>query len=137
MKSTKVRTIANQTILFMALGFAMPLTWALDAQGFQKQYSDEAKQPASITRGEKFFTSKHGKEWSCATCHNAPPTTDGKHASTDKTIAPLAPSYNAKRFTDEAKVNKWFKRNCNDVLARECSPLEKADVMAYLNNLKK
>jgi cytochrome c peroxidase len=137
MKSTKVRTIANQTILFMALGFATPLVWALDAQGFQKQYSDEAKQSASSTRGEKFFTSKHGKEWSCATCHNAPPTSDGKHASTDKTIAPLAPSYNAKRFTDEAKVNKWFKRNCNDVLARECSPLEKADVMAYLNNLKK
>lgn len=137
MKSTTVRTIANQTILFMALGFATPLVWALDAQGFQKQYSDEAKQSASIARGEKFFTSKHGKEWSCATCHNAPPTSDGKHASTDKTIAPLAPSYNAKRFTDEAKVNKWFKRNCNDVLARECSPLEKADVMAYLNNLKK
>jgi len=65
-----------------------------------------------------------------------PPTKDGKHASTDKVISPLAPAYNNKRFTDEAKVNKWFKRNCNDVLNRECSALEKADVMAYLNSLK-
>ncbi|MEY4624482.1 MAG: Cytochrome c-type protein precursor [Pseudomonadota bacterium] len=137
MKSRKLSAITARAMILLSLGLAMPVTWALDAQGFQKQYSDEAKQSASSARGEKFFTSKHGKEWSCATCHNAPPTSDGKHASTDKTIAPLAPSYNAKRFTDEAKVNKWFKRNCNDVLARECSPLEKADVMAYLNNLKK
>ncbi|MEY4481474.1 MAG: Cytochrome c-type protein precursor [Pseudomonadota bacterium] len=137
MKSRKLSAITARAMILLSLGLAMPVTWALDAQGFQKQYSDEAKQSASSARGEKFFTSKHGKEWSCATCHNAPPTSDGKHASTDKTIAPLAPSYNAKRFTDEAKVSKWFKRNCNDVLARECSPLEKADVMAYLNNLKK
>jgi hypothetical protein len=65
-----------------------------------------------------------------------PPTKEGKHASTDKSISPLAPAFNSKRFTDEAKVNKWFKRNCNDVLGRECSSLEKADVMAYLNSLK-
>lgn len=137
MKSKKIRMIAARGMILLSLGLTAPFSWALDAQGFQKQYSAEAKKPASSARGEQFFTSKHGKEWSCATCHNAPPTTDGKHASTDKTIAPLAPAYNAKRFTDEAKVNKWFKRNCNDVLARECSSLEKADVMAYLNNLKK
>jgi hypothetical protein len=29
-------------------------------------------------------------------------------------------------------VEKWFKRNCNDVLARACTPAEKADVLAYL-----
>ena len=63
-------------------------------------------------------------------------TKEGKHASTDKSISPLAPAFNSKRFTDETKVNKWFKRNCNDVLGRECSSLEKADVMAYLNSLK-
>ena len=110
--------------------------WAIDAALLEKQYSLEAKQPSSVARGEKFFTSKHGKEWSCASCHGAPPTKEGKHASTDKAISPLAPAFNSKRFTDEAKVNKWFKRNCNDVLGRECSFLEKADVMAYLNSLK-
>jgi hypothetical protein len=31
-----------------------------------------------------------------------------------------------------AKVDKWFRRNCNDVLKRECTPVEKADVLAWL-----
>jgi Domain of unknown function (DUF1924) len=43
---------------------------------------------------------------------------------------------NPKAFTDSAKVDKWFRRNCKDVLARECSAGEKADVLAYLNSLK-
>jgi hypothetical protein len=135
---SKVLSIsAKKAVAVTLLSLISNFGWALDAQSFQQQYSLEAKQVASAIRGEKFFTSKHGQEWSCATCHNAPPTSDGKHASTDKNIAPLAPAFNAKRFTDEAKVNKWFKRNCKDVLSRECTPLEKADVMAYLNNLKK
>jgi hypothetical protein len=48
----------------------------------------------------------------------------------------LAPAFNAKAFTDTAKVDKWFKRNCKDVLSRECSAQEKADVLAYLINIK-
>jgi hypothetical protein len=111
--------------------------WALDAGMLEKQYAAQANQPPSVTRGEQFFQAKHGKEWSCASCHKAPPTSDGQHASTNKLITPLAPAVNPKRFTDEAKVNKWFKRNCNDVLGRECTALEKADVMAYLNSLKR
>ena len=87
---------------------------------------------ASAERGRVFFTSKHGGEWSCSSCHNAPPTTEGKHASTNKPIAPMAPAFNAKAFTDEAKVDKWFRRNCKDVVSRECSAAEKADVLAYL-----
>ena len=39
-------------------------------------------------------------------------------------------------FTSTAKVDKWFRRNCNDVLSRECTAVEKADVLAYLNALK-
>jgi cytochrome c peroxidase len=137
---TELRILSSfrkKAITFTFLNLMSSFSWAVDAQNLQQQYSNEAKQVASAARGEKLFTSKHGKDWSCATCHNAPPTTDGKHASTDKTIAPLAPAFNAKRFTDEAKVNKWFKRNCNDVLTRECTPLEKADMMAYLNTFKR
>ena len=126
----------TNNLLIIILGFFVAKAWAIDAVSLGKQYTIDAKQAASILRGEKFFTSKQGKEWSCASCHGAPPTKEGKHASTDKTISPLAPAFNSKRFTDEAKVNKWFKRNCNDVLGRECSFLEKADVMAYLNSLK-
>jgi hypothetical protein len=51
-------------------------------------------------------------------------------------IAPLAPAFNAKAFTDTAKVDKWFHRNCKDVLSRECNAAEKADLLAYLNGLR-
>jgi hypothetical protein len=60
----------------------------------------------------------------------------GKHASTGKPIAAMAPAFNAERFTDPAKTEKWFRRNCNDVIGRECSAGEKADVLAWLLSLK-
>jgi hypothetical protein len=64
------------------------------------------------------------------------PTQTGKHASTGKPIAPLAPAFNRERFVDAAKTEKWFRRNCNDVMGRECSPAEKADVISWLRTLK-
>lgn len=87
-------------------------------------------------RGEAFFNARHGKDWSCASCHGARPVQPGRHSVTGKTIEPLAPAFNAQRFTDVAKVEKWFRRNCNDVLGRECSAGEKADVLAWLQTLK-
>ncbi len=99
-------------------------------------WSAQAGTPGSAARGQTFFNAKHGGEWSCASCHGQPPTQEGKHASTGKPIAPLAPAFNPKAFTDTAKVDKWFRRNCKDVLARECSAGEKADVLAYLSSLK-
>jgi hypothetical protein len=59
----------------------------------------------------------------------------GRHAKTGKTIAPLAPAANPERFTSLSQSEKWFKRNCNDVLARECTAQEKGDVLAYLMQL--
>lgn len=100
------------------------------------QWNAQAGTPGDASRGQAFFNNKHGGEWSCASCHGTPPTGAGKHASTGKAIDPLAPAFNPKAFTDSARVEKWFRRNCKDVLARECSPAEKADVLAYLNGLK-
>jgi len=91
----------------------------------------------SASRGEQFFKATHGAEWSCTSCHGNDATATGKHAKTSKLIEPLAPAANAKRFTDPAKVEKWFKRNCNDVLNRACTAQEKGDVLAYLLTLKK
>ena len=99
-------------------------------------WSTQAGAPGNPDKGKAFFTSTHGAEWSCASCHGKPPTGEGKHASTGKAIAPLAPAFNPKAFTDSAKVEKWFRRNCKDVLARECNASEKADVLAYLTSLK-
>jgi hypothetical protein len=91
---------------------------------------------SSPTRGEQFFNKKHGKEWSCASCHENPPNHDTKHIVTGKVIKPLSPNVNPERFIDQAKADKWFKRNCNDVLARECTTQEKADVLAWLMTVK-
>jgi hypothetical protein len=99
-------------------------------------YSAQAGTTASPQRGEQFFNTIHGKEWSCASCHGAAPMQAGKHASTGKPIGALAPSANAQRFGDAAKVEKWFRRNCNDVLGRECSAAEKADVISWLIGLR-
>ncbi len=91
---------------------------------------------AAAQRGQRFFSQTHGREWSCASCHGAAPTQGGRHAVTGKAIAPLAPAFNPERFSDAAKTEKWFRRNCQDVLGRECTAAEKADVKAWLFSLK-
>lgn len=124
--------------VLVSLLLASAMSWAGDTTAVQQQerWSAEAGAPAGAERGRSFFVNRHGGEWSCSSCHGTPPTAEGKHASTGKRIPPLAPAFNAKAFTDSAKVDKWFRRNCKDVLSRECSAAEKADVLAYLNSLK-
>jgi len=99
-------------------------------------YAQAAGQAPQAVRGQQFIDAIHGKEWRCSTCHTKQPTAEGMHASTHKAITPLAPATNPKRFTDSAKTEKWFRRNCNDVLGRECTAAEKADVLAWLIGLK-
>lgn len=90
----------------------------------------------SAQRGEAFFKSTHGSEWSCSSCHTSNPLGTGKHARTGKSKAPLAPAADPERFTDSGVVDKWFRRNCNDVLGRLCTAKEKGDVLQYLMSLK-
>lgn len=99
-------------------------------------WSDQAGSAGDPVRGRAFFEARHGGEWSCASCHGVPPTRPGRHAATGKPMDPLAPAHNPRAFTDSARVEKWFRRNCRDVLARECRPSEKADVLAYLAALQ-
>ncbi len=100
------------------------------------QYQQAAGQKADRLRGQKFFNATASNDLSCASCHGTSAAQPGKHASTGKSIAPLAPLVNPERFSDSAKVEKWFRRNCKDVLNRECTPLEKADVVAYVKEIK-
>mgnify|MGYP001046120898 CR=1 FL=1 len=90
----------------------------------------------SAARGAAWFNSSNGTDWSCATCHTDNPLAGGRHAVTGRTIAPLAPAANPARLTEVAKIEKWFRRNCNDVLRRDCTAAEKGDVIAYLTSLK-
>ncbi|MCH2222803.1 MAG: DUF1924 domain-containing protein, partial [Dechloromonas sp.] len=55
---------------------------------------------------------------------------------TGKAIRPLAVSANGERLSDPAKVEKWFGRNCKEVLGRACSAAEKADFVAYMSEAR-
>ena len=128
----------SKTAHALALAAALLAPAAHAATTPQEQlagYAQAAKTPGDASRGQQFFTTRHGAEWSCSSCHTDKPTVDGKHAVTSKRIGPLAPAFNAERFTDEAKTEKWFRRNCKDVAGRECTPGEKADVLAWLLTL--
>ncbi len=89
----------------------------------------------SAQRGAAFYQRNFNvsaKLRSCDSCHSANPMQGGRHVVTDKPIRPLAPAANAERLSDPAKVEKWFRRNCTEVVGRECSAAEKADFVAYL-----
>ncbi|MEW6167647.1 MAG: DUF1924 domain-containing protein [Pseudomonadota bacterium] len=101
----------------------------------QAHRDDAAFAGFSAARGRAFFAARHGGKWSCSSCHTTDPRQGGRHAATGKVIAALAPSANPKRLRDPAKVEKWFRRNCKDVLERECTAAEKGDVITYLMSL--
>lgn len=84
---------------------------------------------------KSFISTKSTQPRSCASCHSAEPRDPGRHVRTGKTIAPLAPSVNTKRLTDEKQIRKWLMRNCKWTLGRECSADEKAAVLVYLQSL--
>ena len=113
-----------------------PVTHAATPAELEAAYTAQAGAPVNPERGRTLFTTTHGREWRCSSCHGAVPTQPGHHAATGKPIAALAPAFNAERFTDAAKVEKWFRRNCNDVVGRECTAAEKADVLSWLRTLK-
>lgn len=125
-----------------ALLLAQP-AFAVTPAEIQSSLEAEARKSApgfagfSAARGERFFNATHGNDWSCASCHTQNPMAAGRHAKTGKDITPLAPAANAQRFADPDKVEKWFRRNCGDVLGRACSAAEKGDVVAYLRSLVK
>lgn len=91
----------------------------------------------SAQRGQAFFAANHtgGKPDtpSCTICHTSDPTREGQTRA-GKQIAPMAVSMTPDRFTDAEKVAKWFARNCNGVLGRDCTAVEKGDFITYLSS---
>ncbi len=139
MKYSAVQRSPFSAFLFslglVCMGIA-PVTHAATPAEQLAGYTAQAGAPAVPARGQQFFNARQGREWSCASCHGAVPTQASKHASTGKPISALAPAFNTERFTDPAKTEKWFRRNCNDVAGRECTAAEKADVLSWLLTLK-
>ena len=133
---TRSETIRRSIAVLLAGVALTPPTHAATPAELEAAYTAQAGAPASLERGQALFTSRHGREWSCSSCHGTVPTRAGSHAATGKPIATLAPAFNAERFADAAKTEKWFRRNCNDVMGRECTAAEKADVLSWLRTLK-
>lgn len=124
-------------ILMAALGLALPALAETPAE-LLAGYQAKAASPASPERGKTLFTTNFGQAmgWSCSSCHTADPTRNGKDEVSEKPIKPMAPAANPKRFTDRSKVENSFRLNCKDVVGRECTAQEKADVLSWLISLK-
>ncbi len=108
-------------------------TYAADAAARQPGFTPSAK------RGETLFRQRfalNDKMPACTSCHTDNPLNAGQHAVTGKAIRPLAVAVNGERFADPAKVEKWFGRNCKEVVGRACTPGEKADFVAYMSAVR-
>lgn len=107
--------------------------YATEAAAQQAGFTPSAK------RGEAFFRQRfahNDKMPACTSCHTDNPLNAGQHAVTGKAIRPLAVAGNGERFSDPAKVEKWFGRNCKEVVGRACTPGEKADFVAYMSEVR-
>jgi hypothetical protein len=124
-------SIAGLLLVCVSIAQAADINQTLD------NYRSEGATAFSADHGKAMWTEQHsieGQKRSCSSCHTANPASPGKHAKTGKGIDPMAASVNPERYTDTAKIAKWFKRNCKWTLGRECTPQEKGDFLTYLNN---
>ena len=101
----------------------------------QQEYKAAGAGPFSADKGQQMWTAKHmnkeaGKEISCQTCHTEDLKKSGKHMKTGKVIG--AEALIRWQHPDIKFINKWFLRNCKQVLGRECTPQEKGDFLEYL-----
>ena len=129
----------------VALAAPVVVAQAATAQQLLGGYAAQAarEMPAftqfSAARGAEFYRAERpradGVKAGCAGCHTADPRASGRTRA-NKDIAPLAPVANPQRFTDPAQVEKWFGRNCKDVLERDCTAQEKGDFIAYLLSVR-
>jgi Domain of unknown function (DUF1924) len=131
MKYLYILMILFATLLMTSAAFATSASDELFAR-----YKSEGATGFDAGRGNKNWTKETkgegGEVMSCTKCHGDDLSKEGKHHKTGKLIKPMAPSANAERFTDAKKIEKWFKRNCNDVWARECTAQEKGDILKFL-----
>ncbi len=107
----------------------------LDFYASEAKASDPGFGGFSAERGEHLFRTHFstGKPDtpSCTTCHTTDPTKAGQTRA-GKDIEPMAASANSKRYSDQAKAEKWFGRNCNNVVGRDCTATEKGDFITFM-----
>jgi len=131
-------------LAFSLLVASLPLAasaGALEDQLARYATAAKAENPGfagfSAARGEKLYATEFGlgkpDTPSCTTCHGKDPRAPGQ-ARSGKRIDPVALSVSPGRYADPAKVEKWFKRNCNEVLGRACTAQEKGDWLSFVGS---
>lgn len=136
----------NLKICTIVLAATLPLATASFAgprEDLLARYEAAAKEatPAfagfSAERGQALHQKKFGSGKpdtpACTSCHSDSPGNPGR-TKAGKAIEPMAVSAAPSRYMDPAKVEKWFKRNCTEVIGRECSALEKGDWLSYMTS---
>ncbi|MEJ5212172.1 MAG: DUF1924 domain-containing protein [Burkholderiales bacterium] len=129
-----------KTVTFTLLLFSAGSALAAPPAELLAHYRTEAMGSApqfvpSAQRGAAFYARRFNVSAgmpACTSCHTDDPTQPGRHVITDKAIRPLAPAANPERFTDLARAEKWFGRNCREVVGRACTAAEKADLVAFM-----
>lgn len=124
-----------------ALALSAPGAFAGARDEVLARYANEARAAeagysgASAANGEqlhrKRFAGGKPDTPACTSCHGDDARAAGR-TKAGKAIEPMAVSVSPGRYTDPAKVEKWFRRNCLEVLGRECTPREKADWLAWM-----
>lgn len=134
-----MRTISTAALLLASLACHAETPQQIRQTYVAEAASQQAGFTPSAKRGEVLFRQRfaiNDKMPGCTSCHTDNPLNAGQHAVTGKTIRPLAVAANAERFSDPAKVEKWFGRNCKEVVGRACTPAEKADFIAYASEVR-
>jgi hypothetical protein len=110
----------------------------LDQYAAEARRADPGFRGFSGEAGRAFFLAHPGSGSpatpSCTTCHTISPLNPG-HTRAGKEIAPMAVSVTPTRFTDLAKVEKWFDRNCRTVYGRACTAVEKGNYISFMAGL--
>lgn len=127
----------SRSLVLVAAAALISMLWqgqamAQTPQDMLKTYAQAAgSADFSAVRGRAFYEQviDGDRSRSCSSCHTPDPRAAGTSAA-GKRIEPMAG--NTARFTDPKQVEKWFRRNCNDVLARACTPTEKGDFITYI-----
>ena len=129
-----ITTLAATLALSLSgAGIAGPREEQLDKYASAAKAANPGFSRFSAERGKALYfreVLRDDKTMSCTTCHSADPLGSGKTPAFRK-IKPLAPAANPHRFTDSKKGEKWFRRNCEDVFARECTAQEKGDFITW------
>ena len=128
---------AGRRTLAITVALACTPAHADAVQALLRKYEAQGGRAFTAASGAALWTrefadARTGEKRRCSQCHHEDLRKQGKHATTGKSIEPLAPSVNPKRLTEEAHVEKWFSRNCKWTFGRECTPQEKGDFLAMI-----